>query len=693
MADQKLTDLTAATSPVDADLLYTVQDVATTPTSKKITWTTIKTFLKTYFDSLTQTLTNKTLNSDTNYIDANATHSKVFLALGRAGVAGDPVYVSGWNVANSCPEVSLARANSTGTMPCAGVLESGGADGTVQSMRIEGILENINTNAWSAGTRLYVSAATAGVLTSTRPTTPNFDQAVATVLFQNATTGILDVIRTAYVGTMAYEDTASYVPKSLYDANSILYATTDNTPVALAVAANNLIGRVAGDIVNIPIDADLTSVSAGDDTVPSAKATKTALDLKAPLTSPTFAVSINGSYLTASQLLATDASKNIVSLAVATYPSLTEISYVKGVTSAIQTQINSKQATLVSATNIKTINSNSLLGSGDLAVAETATTIGSLINGATSKATPVDADLFGYADTEASNVLKKMTWANIKSVLKTYFDTLYSTAVKATGSELDTGTDDAKFATAKALKDSHNVPSVTPGTSGNVLTSNGTDWTSAAPAAASNISTLISTSFEDIARFNNLKSGSAVTTFSNGVSVLTGATSSGYNDLQFYLGRTTAKTLAFKGNPKFSATFAWYNYHPNAAQMYVGIGYVNGGATSNTWTNNHFGFKTTASSGIVSLYATQADGGTENASSALTTLAENDLIDVYAEMTSDTNVKYYWRKNGGAWSSATTLTSNIPASTESSVLASFSSINGSDGQSAGLYLAGFNYMR
>lgn len=46
--------------------------------------------------------------------------------------------------------------------------------------------------------------------------------------------------------------------------------------------------------------------------------------------------------LTASQLTATDASKNFQSLDTATYPSLTEISYVKGVTSAIQTQLNAK---------------------------------------------------------------------------------------------------------------------------------------------------------------------------------------------------------------------------------------------------------------------------------------------------------------------------------------------------------------
>lgn len=43
-----------------------------------------------------------------------------------------------------------------------------------------------------------------------------------------------------------------------------------------------------------------------------------------------------------------------------------ELSYVDGVTSSIQTQINSKQATLVSGTNIKTVGGATLLGSGDV---------------------------------------------------------------------------------------------------------------------------------------------------------------------------------------------------------------------------------------------------------------------------------------------------------------------------------------
>ena len=49
------------------------------------------------------------------------------------------------------------------------------------------------------------------------------------------------------------------------------------------------------------------------------------------------------------------------------------------------------------------------------------------IHAATSKTTPVDADELGIWDSVAS-ALKKLTWANLKATLKTYFDTLYSLA-------------------------------------------------------------------------------------------------------------------------------------------------------------------------------------------------------------------------------------------------------------------------
>ena len=54
---------------------------------------------------------------------------------------------------------------------------------------------------------------------------------------------------------------------------------------------------------------------------------------------------------TASTIASFDANKNVVSLPIATYPSLTEISYVKGVTGGIQSQLNGKQPLSTVLTN------------------------------------------------------------------------------------------------------------------------------------------------------------------------------------------------------------------------------------------------------------------------------------------------------------------------------------------------------
>lgn len=51
--------------------------------------------------------------------------------------------------------------------------------------------------------------------------------------------------------------------------------------------------------------------------------------------------------------------------------------------------------------------------------------VGVVIHGATAKTTPIDADTMPLIDSAASNVLKKVTWANIKATLKSYLDTLY----------------------------------------------------------------------------------------------------------------------------------------------------------------------------------------------------------------------------------------------------------------------------
>ena len=54
-----------------------------------------------------------------------------------------------------------------------------------------------------------------------------------------------------------------------------------------------------------------------------------------------------------------------------------------------------------------------------------ASSLASTTHAATTKTTPVDADELPIVDSEASNGLKKLTWANLKATAKAYFDTLY----------------------------------------------------------------------------------------------------------------------------------------------------------------------------------------------------------------------------------------------------------------------------
>jgi len=298
--------------------------------------------------------------------------------------------------------------------------------------------------------------------------------------------------------------------------------------------------------------------------------------------------------LTASELVATDASKGLESLAVATYPSLTEISYVKGLTSAIQTQLGTKMANPMTTggdviygggsgapTRLANGTNGQVLTSAGTTVAPTWETIaaggdvsksGNLVSdslvvgaGASSiKDLPMTAQSIPIALTANSissmavteqTIVGRKTGGNVDNLSATEVKTILAlenventalstgqagtvatitglapdtattqatqaaitsaanlatvgtigtgawegTAINqtylvgqsgtntgdevvATGAELTTGTDDVKYASAKAIKDSHNVPSVAPSTDGNVMTSNGTNWISETPA-------------------------------------------------------------------------------------------------------------------------------------------------------------------------------------------------------------------
>lgn len=81
------------------------------------------------------------------------------------------------------------------------------------------------------------------------------------------------------------------------------------------------------------------------------------------------------------------------------------------------TSLIAGKATILETT--RTIDGVSFNGSANITVIADGT------HAATSKTTPVDNDELPLVDSAASNVLKKLTWSNLKATLKTYFDTLY----------------------------------------------------------------------------------------------------------------------------------------------------------------------------------------------------------------------------------------------------------------------------
>jgi predicted RecA/RadA family phage recombinase len=107
---------------------------------------------------------------------------------GASITKGDPVYISGYSSITNKPNVTKSIASNINTFPVIGISQTTMSNGSDGIVIISGVFPDINTNSYSAGTKLYVG--TSGGLTSTQPTSGS---AVVAIVSHAATSGTLIV--------------------------------------------------------------------------------------------------------------------------------------------------------------------------------------------------------------------------------------------------------------------------------------------------------------------------------------------------------------------------------------------------------------------------------------------------------------------------------------------------------------------
>jgi hypothetical protein len=135
-----------------------------------------------------------------NFVDSSGMNRKfvrdsVFVAYNDTGSsipAFRTVYASGSTA--DVPTIAKARSDNTATMPAIGVTLEAIANAAFGRVMQVGIIEDVNTSAFSAGDVLYVHSITAGTATNVPPGYPNTSQEIGTVLVSGTTDGALQVV-------------------------------------------------------------------------------------------------------------------------------------------------------------------------------------------------------------------------------------------------------------------------------------------------------------------------------------------------------------------------------------------------------------------------------------------------------------------------------------------------------------------
>lgn len=111
---------------------------------------------------------------------------------------GQAVYVSAWDDTNDLPLCELAKGDSASTLPVVGIVSVPATDSSTGKVLVVGLVRDLDTSGLTEGEPFYISATTAGEITSTPPSGPYVVQPLGTVLHADAGDGVLGVSVLSY---------------------------------------------------------------------------------------------------------------------------------------------------------------------------------------------------------------------------------------------------------------------------------------------------------------------------------------------------------------------------------------------------------------------------------------------------------------------------------------------------------------
>jgi len=167
------------------------------------------------------------------------------------------------------------------------------------------------------------------------------------------------------------------------------------------------------------------------------------------------------------------------------------------------------------------------------------------------------------------------------------------------------------------------------------------------------------TNFENSDRF--LLTGDVSPTFgNNGMVVAPGSTATHFARALWWI-----TNFVFSNNPTFTCSMLVLSKGSGNGVGFVGLGYptITGSGITETG-KSYCGFEFKKTSGTLTFIAIQCNG-TSNVdySSDIATLSTGDSLELFIKKSSS-NIKYYYRLNGGTLTLAATLENYIPTTTE-----------------------------